>query len=130
MGKYFKGDSGIWTVMVLLSLVSMAAIYSATGLLAYRYHSGHVAYYVLRHGGLLLVSWVVMFCFHRIKYTRFARLSVLAYPIVIVLLVYALMLGEINGANRWVRILGFSFQPSEFAKVGLVAFLSRQLTIR
>lgn len=130
LGKYFKGDSGIWTVMVLLSLVSMAAIYSATGLLAYRYHSGHVAYYVLRHGGLLLVSWVVMFCFHRIKYTRFARLSVLAYPIVIVLLIYALMLGEINGANRWVRILGFSFQPSEFAKVVLVAFMSRQLTIR
>lgn len=130
LGRYFKGDSGIWTVMVLLSLVSMAAIYSATGLLAYRYRSGHVAYYVLRHGGLLLVSWAVMFCFHRIKYTRFARLSVFAYPVVIVLLIYALTLGEINGANRWVRILGFSFQPSELAKVVLVAFLSRQLTVK
>lgn len=128
LGKYFRGDSGIWAIMLILSVFSIAAIYSATGLLAYRFQGGHTAHYMLRHAGLLIGGWLIMFLFHRIRYTNFARGSIVFLAMVIVMLAYTLTMNEVNGASRWVRVLGFSFQPSELAKVVLVVFMARQLT--
>lgn len=128
LGRYFRGDSGIWAIMLVLSVFSVAVVYSATGLLAYRFQGGHTAHYMLRHAGLLLGGWLIMFFFHRIKYTNFARGTIVFLVLVIMMLVYTLTLTEVNGANRWMRVLGFSFQPSELAKVVLVVFMARQLT--
>jgi len=52
-----------------------------------------------------------------------------ALPILtLFLLVYVLMFGpEINGARRWIRVLGNQFQPSELAKITVVVFLSIKL---
>jgi cell division protein FtsW len=35
---------------------------------------------------------------------------------------------QIGGASRWLKIYGFSFQPSELAKLALVIYLARSLT--
>lgn len=37
---------------------------------------------------------------------------------------------KVSGANRWLEILGFSFQPSEMIKVGLILCLSYMLTFK
>ena len=34
---------------------------------------------------------------------------------------------EVNGARLWIRVAGFSFQPSEFAKIAIVVFLAGYL---
>lgn len=127
LGKYFKGDSGIWAIMLIFSILSVAAVYSATGLLAYRYQGGHTAHYMLRHALLLAGGWVIMFVFHRVRYTNFARGTIVFLVLSLALLVYTLTMAEVNGASRWVRVLGFSFQPSELAKVVIVVFMARQL---
>lgn len=36
-------------------------------------------------------------------------------------------ISEVNGARIWIRLLGFSIQPSEFAKIGLLIFFSAYL---
>jgi len=46
--KYFKGDRVIWIILMLLSLISLLIVYSATGALAYREHSGNTIYYLIR----------------------------------------------------------------------------------
>lgn len=51
------------------------------------------------------------------------------YAAVLALLVLVLIVGtEINGNRAWLRIAGFSLQPSEFAKAATILMLARHLT--
>lgn len=53
----------------------------------------------------------------------------LSYWIALLLLIAVLIFGEtIRGTTGWFRILGFSFQPAEFAKIGCVLLLSWWIT--
>ena len=50
------------------------------------------------------------------------------YGAMLVLLVVVLVVGtEINGNRAWLRLAGFSFQPSEFAKAATILMLARHL---
>ena len=46
--KYAKGDPGIWLIIVILSVASLLAVYSATGTLAYRYQGGNTSHYMFK----------------------------------------------------------------------------------
>ena len=62
--KYLKGDAVIWGVIVSLSIISLLAVYSSTGTLAYKYHDGNTAYYVnifTFHSFLLVRCFVLCF---------------------------------------------------------------------
>ena len=56
--KYFKGDSIIWGVILCLTLISVLAVYSSTGTLAYKYQGGNTAYYILKHISFMVVGFV------------------------------------------------------------------------
>ena len=47
--KYIKGDKVIWVVVIILSIVSILAVYSSSGTLAYKKHAGNTEYYLLKH---------------------------------------------------------------------------------
>lgn len=126
--KYLRGDKGIWTIMMLLTIVSIAAVYSSTGRLAYLKQGGDTTYYVLKHLGILMVAWGIMYGVHRIRYTFFARLSVYMIWPVLGLLAITLTMATVNDAARWIQLGPISFQPSELAKIVVVVFTARQLT--
>jgi rod shape determining protein RodA len=51
------------------------------------------------------------------------------YGLVVVLLVLVLFVGtEVNNNKAWLRLAGFSFQPSEFAKVATILLLARYMS--
>lgn len=55
-----------------------------------------------------------------------ARFAYVLFGVSLLLLVLVLVIGKAGlGAQRWIRIGGLAFQPSEFAKLGLVLFLAR-----
>lgn len=126
--KYLRGDKGIWTIMMILTIVSIAAVYSSTGRLAYLKHGGDTTYYMFKHLGILVVAWGIMYGVHRIKYTFFARLSVYLIWPVLGLLALTLTMATVNDAARWIQLGPVSFQPSELAKLVVVVFMARQLT--
>ena len=49
LSRRIKGDKVIWAVVVLLSVLSLLAVYSSTGTLAYKYQSGNTEYYMIKH---------------------------------------------------------------------------------
>jgi cell division protein FtsW len=128
---YFKGDRTIWLIVILLSIVSILAVYSSTGTLAYKYQSGNTEYYLFKHGIIMLLGFALMYGIHMLKYTVYARIATIGILVAIPLLFFTLLMGSnINEASRWLTlpIIGLSFQTSDFAKVALILYVARLLS--
>ena len=120
IGRYIKleGDKTIWAVVFLLLIISILVVYSVEGL-----------YFTQSHLRNILIGLFSMYVVHKLKFKYFSKLSVVGMIISITLLVFVYFIGkEINGATRWIYLGGLSFQPSDFAKMILLVFLSRQIS--
>jgi cell division protein FtsW len=128
-----KGDPVIWAIIILLSIISILVVYSATGSLAYKKMQGNTEHYLIKHSFLVFLSLGFMWLAHNINYRYFSKLSRLGLWISVPLLCLAFFLGaNINDANRWIiiPIINQSFQPSDFAKLALIANLASMLAKR
>ncbi len=130
--KLFQGDKVIWMVVMLLALSSLLAVYSATGTYANTKYNGSNTYALLSHASKILVGLVAVYVAHLSKYTYYSRLLWLFFFLSIPLLIYTLIGGtDLNSAQRTIKIFGLiSFQSSDFAKVALIGYLARELTLR
>ena len=129
--SYFKGDRVIWMIVLLLSLLSLAAVYSSIVTLAYKYQGGDTEVYLFKHFRLIVLGFTLMFITHRIKYTYYSRISQIMLIASVPLLLYTLASGaNLNEASRWIAIpgTGLTFQTSDFAKLALIMYLARILT--
>jgi cell division protein FtsW len=128
-----KGDKVIWTIVVFLSLVSLLAVYSATGSLAYREQGGHTEYYLFKQLSVLGMGLLIIYFAHRVNYTVYSRAAQIGFIISIPLLVYTLAFGSnLNDASRWIRlpVINLTFQTSDVAKLAIFMYVSRQLSKR
>ena len=114
--KYIKGDKVIWTVVLLLSLLSILVVYSSVVALAYRYKNGDTASYLIKHIFIVGSGIFLMYLIHKVKYSYFSRISQIAVILAAPLLLYTLLKGVSAGeASRWLAIPGTSltFQTSD-----------------
>lgn len=130
--KYTKGDQVIWAIVFILAFISLLAVYSATGSLAYR-NNTDAHHYLVKQLTVLGLGLGLIFIIHKINYKMFARWSVLFYIISIPLLAYTLLFGKtLNEGSRWIElpIINITFQTSAFAKLVLFMFLARMLSVK
>ena len=126
-----RGDKYIWSVVVLLAIISLLAVYSATGSLAYKYYDGNTSVYLFKQLAFIIIGVLVVFFMHRVNYIIYSRVALWLYLISIPLLVYTLFFGvEVNDASRWIRppVINLTIQTSDLARLALFMYLSRQLS--
>ena len=128
-----KGDRAIWGVVALLAIFSFLPVYSASSNLVYVVGRGTTMGHLVKHGMLLVLGFGIIYAIHRIPTHYFKGLSIIAMPVVIVLLIYTLAQGtEIEGANasRWIQLpfVGITFQTSTLAAVVLMVYVARYLS--
>lgn len=130
LSRRIKGDKVIWAVVVLLSVLSLLAVYSSTGTLAYRYQSGNTEYYMIKHFLILVFGFALMYVAHLIKYTYYSRIFQIALFIAIPLLILTLFIGlNLNEAKRVLQLpFNLTFQTSDLAKLTLIMYLARLLS--
>lgn len=127
ISQYFKGDIVIWSIALLLGLISILAVYSATSSLAYRQMQGNTEYYLMKHTFLVLCSFVAMWVVHNIDYRYFASLAKIGLWMSIPILIITWRYGvKLNDASRWISLplVGKSFQPSDMAQIALITYVS------
>lgn len=127
-----KGDKVIWAIVVLLTMMSLLAVYSSTGTLAYKL-SKSTESYLFKQIVFIAVGVAIIYFAHLFKYTHYSRLALVLFLISIPLLVYTLFFGaNLNDANRWIKlpIINLTFQTSDLAKLALFMYLSRELSKR
>lgn len=126
-----RGDKYIWGIVVLLSLISILVVYSATGSLAYKMYKGNTNVYLFKQVSFSLVGLLVIYFLHRINYTIFSRVATILFLISIPLLLYTLFFGaKINDGSRWIKlpIINMTIQTSDLAKLALFMYISRLLS--
>jgi len=122
-----KFDLGLFLPVVFLICIGLAAIYSST------------VNHPTAHGNFerqliwAIASIIIFFILYSLPTNTFRTIAVPAYLISLFLLILVLVMGRrISGSRSWLDLGGIGFQPSEFAKIGIVlamaTFLSRRNT--
>ena len=129
---HLHGDPVIWMVVMLLAIISILVVYSAVGSLAYR-NMEVVEVYLVKHSALVVLSLFAMWVAHKVDYRYYSKISLFALIISVPLLIFAWKSGTtINDASRWITIpvIKQVFQPSDLAKLALIASLASMLSKR
>ena len=106
----------IWLILLMSILVGIGilAINSATA------YTGDTSY-VQKQLTFFVIGLVLMIIVMSIDYHVLSRWYLIVYVGIILILIAVLIFGEkINGATRWITIVGVQIQPSEFAKIGMI----------
>lgn len=128
VNKILRGDKVIWIVALLLGIISLIVVYSATSAYATNNFQGDTTKVLMRHLAMLTFGFVMMYAASKVNYKHFAKAALLLLIPCLALLAYTLVFGRnLNDANRSINVGGFSFQPSEMAKIILITYLARQL---
>lgn len=131
--KNIQGDSVIWAIIGVLAIFSFLPVYSASSNLAYLYGDGNTFKFLAKHFAHLVLGFGILYGVHKIPYHYFRGLSMIALPIVVLLLLITMAQGTtIGGANasRWIRVplVGVTFQTSTLAAVVLMTYVARYLS--
>jgi len=126
-----RGDKVIWALVLLLVLVSLLAVYSATGSLAYKKYKGNTEVYLFKQIAFIAIGFCIIYFAHRVNYTIYSKLAKILFLLSIPLLLYTLFFGvTMNEGSRWIRVpvINMTMQTSDLAKLALFMFLARLLS--
>ena len=131
MTTRFRIDWFMFAIAAGLALFGTMMVYSASAMIAHKETGGASQFtYFYKQFLFTAIGLAAMFVASRIDYRRYQAPAIvygsLVFTVVCLIAVFAFP--EINGASRWIRFGGFSFQPSEIAKVTLPLFLAFFLT--
>jgi cell division protein FtsW len=131
MGETFinrlKGDKVIWVIVIALSLISIAAVYSSSSSLAFREEKS-TFFYLMKQLRFVVLGLTALYICSRIPLGWYRLISYFGLIVSIGLLAATMIMGsKINDAERWITILGISFQPSEIAKITTMLYLAKVL---
>ncbi len=119
ISNIFKGDKGIWMVFFFLCAISIVEVFSASSGLTYK--KGNFIGPIVYHSGTIIAGLVIAVITMNIPCRYFKLMTPFLLGASFVTLLWVLFAGEdINGAQRVISVLGFTFQPSEIAKGTMV----------
>ncbi|MDO4225155.1 MAG: FtsW/RodA/SpoVE family cell cycle protein [Bergeyella zoohelcum] len=129
--EIFRGDKILWILVIIISVFSLFAVYSASTNLQYIVGNGTAIGHLGKHFVYMVVGLGIMRMFSGgISFRVVGKISSWLLPLMILALVYAIIQGKtIDGtsAGRWIDLKVFSFQPSVLAYLVLVIYLCRFL---
>lgn len=120
-----KSDPYLWGIYITLLVISVIELFSAS---SSEVSGGNVYMPLIRHGIFLVLGLGIVLAFQNTHYGYFSRLAWFCAIVSLGLLALSYFLGvEINGAQRAIRIAGFTLQPPEIVKLTVIVLLARIL---
>jgi cell division protein FtsW len=122
-------DRAVLAVAVVLSLVGLVMVFSASAVVAgNRFHDS--VYFLKRQLAWLAFGFLLLQVVSRLDYRLWRRMTPLILVLTVLLLILVLIpsLGVLaKGARRWLRFGPVSIQPAEMVKLVVVLYLASYL---
>ncbi|HEY0460801.1 MAG TPA: putative lipid II flippase FtsW [Pyrinomonadaceae bacterium] len=137
MAKKLRIDWFLFAIAAGLALFGAVMVYSASAMISLKETAdnpdGATQFtYFFKQFGFTVFGLIVMYVASKVDYkiyqNKLVVLGILSVTAILLIAVYGFP--AINGARRWIRFPGVSFQPSEIAKIALPVFLAWFLTIK
>lgn len=131
MPQKLQIDKWLFSATIGLALFGVVMVYSASAVIAQQENHSQF-HYVLKQTLWTSIGFVVMFAAMRFDYQLLNRRWIIYGLLLLTILMLLAVFGfpPVNGARRWIKLKGFSIQPSEIAKLSLALFLARFLERR
>ena len=132
MSRRMSWDRTLFAAAILIVVVGLVMIYSASAIIATQNDEPDPYHFVVRQGLFLLAGSVLMLAAMHVDIQRLRDWKVV-YGLLFVLsfaLVAVLFQAPINGTHRWFSVGSFNLQPAEFAKPVIILFLAFYLARR
>lgn len=129
--KRQKYDLILFISVLILTFFGLVMIYSASSIWA-EYKFNDAFKYVKQQGLFIIIGIFLMNTISKIDYQKYYEKSNIILGICLILLVLVLIpgIGTVrNGSQSWFGIGSFGVQPSEFAKLGLIIFTAKYLSL-
>jgi cell division protein FtsW len=125
MARKLAPDKWLFAATVGLALFGVVMVYSASAILAQR-ENGNQFHYVLKQGVFVFIGFIVMLLAMQFNYQQLKNRRIVYGLLLICTIGLVLVFGfsATNGAHRWIKLPGFSLQPSEISKLALIIFLA------
>ena len=117
--------SGLKTIVIcllVLNLLSLFSIYSSL------HQGGELSNQIILYKQIvwIIISWILLILFASINYRIYFDTGYIIYALNLLLLLSVYLFGKtVMGAQRWISILGITFQPSEISKIAIIIILAR-----
>ena len=121
--KLSRADYSHIFIVCLLVLIGLATIYSAS----YQVESATLKTNFAKQILWFFISIIVLAIIIIIPLRVFWTVSYWAYGISMILLIMPLFFARVADVHRWIVLGPFKFQPSEFAKIGVLLAIARYL---
>jgi len=125
MARKLAPDKWLFAATVGLALFGVVMVYSASAVMAARENRPEF-HYVLKQGVAVAMGFIAMLLMMQFNYQQLKNRRIV-YGLLFVTgiaLVAVFGFSSSNGAHRWIKLPGFSLQPSEVAKLALIIFLA------
>src|SRR5215203_1219555 len=125
MARKLAPDKWLFAATNGLALFGVVMVYSASAVIAQK-ENGSQFHYVIKQGVWVAVGFVVMLLAMQFNYQQLKSRRIV-YGLLILCMLGLLSVfafSSINGAHRWIKLPGFSMQPSEVSKLALIIFLA------
>jgi cell division protein FtsW len=122
--SYF--DYNLLFILIFIMCFGLVMLYSSSSYTASN-KFGDSAYYLKRQIRAILIGLIPMIVLAAADYRIWKKFGLLAYFVAFALCAVVLIPGvgtSSHGSSRWLAIGPISFQPSEFAKIGVIIFLA------
>lgn len=112
-----------WTVdkltlslILLITFIGAFLVFSASPAVA-RINGFSDYHFIKKQAVFIVAALVILFSTSMMRLKNIRRLSIVCYILFFILMIVTLFAGhETKGASRWIKVLGFTLQPSEFIK--------------
>jgi cell division protein FtsW len=131
MAKRVGVDKWMFGTVLLLVLFGLVMVFSASAVMA-KATVGSPYAYVTKQAAWALLGLIALVVLMRVDYRKYNNPKII-FPLMAItglMLMAVFAMPKMNGAHRWIRLAGTSFQASELAKPVIVLFLAWFLQTR